>query len=102
MVEVIHADCDSYVRDNLAINYFARSLPSTHIRYELNKNKPNTLDQAVQSAVNYEFCFGNDSRSTPSEQLPVSSLQNPDSILVEDIDESISIRSFAKRVCILW
>ena len=35
MVEVIYADCDSYVRENMAINYFVRSLPSIHITHSL-------------------------------------------------------------------
>ena len=99
MVEVIYADCDSYVRENMAINYFVRSLPSIHIRYELNKNKPKSLDQAVQSAVNHEFWFGNDFQPVPSEQLPICSVPNSDSILVENIDETISVSSLSTRRC---
>ena len=99
MVEVIYADCDSYVRENMAIIYFVRSLPSIHIRYELDRNRPKSLDQAVQSVVNYEFWFGNDFQSTPGEQSPISSLQNSDSTSVENIDDTVSIHSLTKRRC---
>ena len=30
MVEVIYADCDGYIRDNMAISYFVRALPNNH------------------------------------------------------------------------
>ena len=68
MVEVIYADCDGYIREKSTIKYFVRSLPRNHIKYELNKNRPSSLDQAVQSAAQYQFWFGNDISSKPSEQ----------------------------------
>ena len=103
MVEVIYNDCDSYVRDSMAINYFVRSLPSNHIKYELNKNRPTSLDQAVQCATHHEFWFGNDilSKST-SEQLPDSSTQRAqkyESNLDNNMDDTSSIHSVTKRRC---
>ena len=70
VVEAAYADCRTYSRDRMTMNYFVRSLPSTHIRYELTKNTPTSLDQAVQSAAKYEFWFGDDSVSEASKLLP--------------------------------
>ena len=102
MVEVIYADCDGYIREKSAIKYFVRSLPHNHIKYELNKNRPTSLDQAVQSAAHYEFWFGNDISSKPSEQLsdsltPIA--QKNESNLANNIDDSSSIHSVTKRRC---
>ena len=102
MVEVIYADCDGYIRDNMAISYFVRALPNNHIKYELNKTRPTSLDQAVQSAAHYEFWFGNDISSKPSEQLsdsltPIA--QKNESNLANNIDDSSSIHSVTKGRC---
>ena len=102
MVEVIYADCDGYIRDNMAISYFVRALPNNQIKYELNKTRPTSLDQAVQSAAHYEFWFGNDISSKPSEQLsdsltPIA--QKNESNLANNIDDSSSIHSVTKRRC---
>ena len=58
MVEVVYSDCDTYTRNKMTISNFIRALPSIHIKYQLNKEKPATLEEAVQSAANYEVWYG--------------------------------------------
>ena len=103
MVEAVYADCSTYSRDRMTMNYFVCSLPSTHIRYELTKNMPTSLDQAVQSAAKYEFWFGDGSVSEASKLFPEAGNTQKSSYckpqLAEYIEDTLSTHSLTKKMC---
>ena len=61
MVEVVYHDCDKFTREKITISNFIRSLPSVHIKYELNRECPKTLEEAVQRAAIHDVWYGHDS-----------------------------------------
>ena len=50
-----------FTRGKITISNFIRSLPSVHIKYELNRECPKTLEEAVQRAAIHDVWYGHDS-----------------------------------------
>ena len=93
MVEVVHHDCDQHTRQKMAISNFIRALPSVHIKYELNKDRPATLEEAVQRAATHEVWYGADSPFKTYQGQRSGSAAAPPPVISQATTENNNIQS---------
>ena len=61
MADIVYDGIDPYQKEKLVIQHFVNALNSPEVGYDISGKKPNTLEEALEIAMNRETYFGRES-----------------------------------------